>query len=89
MTDAVGACFGVDGLLLTERDVAPAFFDLRSGFAGELIQKFVNYRLRAAIVVPTPDAYGERFGELAREHATHPAVRFARSVDEALAWLRS
>ncbi len=89
VTDAVGACFRADGLLLTEADVAPDFFDLRSGFAGELVQKFVNYRLRAAVVVETPEAHGERFAELAREHATHPTVRFVRSVDEAMAWLRS
>jgi hypothetical protein len=89
ITDAVGACFGAGGLLVTEGDVAPDFFDLRSGFAGELIQKFVNYQVRAAIVVPTPEAYGERFAELAREHATHPTVRFVGSVDEAMTWLRS
>ncbi|WP_173924474.1 DUF4180 domain-containing protein [Agromyces sp. Marseille-P2726] len=28
----------------------PAFFDLSSGVAGEMTQKFVNYRLRVAIV---------------------------------------
>jgi len=89
VTDAVGACVGTDGLLLTEADLAPAFFDLRSGLAGELVQKLVNYRVRAAIVVPAPDAHGERFAELAREHATHPTVRFVRSTEEAVAWLRS
>lgn len=28
----------------------PAFFDLRSGLAGEFVQKLVNYRLRLAIL---------------------------------------
>jgi hypothetical protein len=28
----------------------PAFLDLRSGLAGEVIQKFVNYNLRLAVV---------------------------------------
>jgi hypothetical protein len=28
----------------------PGFFQLRTGLAGEMVQKFVNYRLRLAIV---------------------------------------
>lgn len=28
----------------------PAFFDLRSGVAGEVLQRFVNYRIRLAIL---------------------------------------
>jgi hypothetical protein len=87
--DALAACIGADGLILTESDLAREFFDLRSGLAGELFQKFMNYRLRLAIVVPDPDAYGERFSELAYEHSSHATIRFVRSKDEANAWLRS
>ena len=87
--DAFGACLRADGLILTENDMAPEFFDLRSGLAGELFQKFVNYKLRVAIVLPVPEAHGERFGELANEHRSHGIVRFVRSKDEAEAWLRS
>ena len=86
---AIGACFNTDGLVLTESDLAPEFFELRTGLLGELAQKFVNYQIRLAIVVPDPKAYGERFVELAREHATHGQVRFVSSIDEASAWLRS
>jgi hypothetical protein len=89
ITDAIGACFGAEGILLREEDLAPEFFDLRSGLAGELFQKFVNYRLRVAIVLPTPEAHGERFRELAYEHRSHDMVRFFRSGEEAEAWLRA
>jgi hypothetical protein len=85
--DVIGACFGATGLLLTEQDLAPAFFDLKSGLAGELLQKFVNYRLRVAIVVADPAVYGERFSELVREHRSHGLVRFAPTRAEANAWL--
>ncbi|WP_273820457.1 DUF4180 domain-containing protein [Pseudomonas asplenii] len=30
--------------------LAPTFFDLRSGLAGALLQKFVNYRLHVAVI---------------------------------------
>jgi hypothetical protein len=89
ISDALAACFGAAGLLLMETDLATEFFNLRSGLAGELFQKFVNYSVRAAIVLPAPEIYGERFSELAYEHSTHPMIRFVRSKDEAIAWLSS
>jgi hypothetical protein len=87
ISDAIGACLRADGLILTEDDLAPEFFDLRTGFAGEALQKFVNYRVRVAIVVTEPKSHGERFAELAREHSTHPMVRFVATEDAARAWL--
>jgi Domain of unknown function (DUF4180) len=87
ISDAVAACFGTDGLILTKDDLAQEFFDLHSGLAGELFQKFINYKLRVAIVLPDPEAYGERISELAYEHKSHNTIRFVRSKDEAEAWL--
>jgi hypothetical protein len=87
--DAIGACLNAKGLIFTEDDLAREFFDLRSGIAGELFQKFMNYKLRAAIAVPDPTIYGERFSELAYEHASHGMIRILRSKDEAVGWLDS
>jgi uncharacterized protein DUF4180 len=87
ISEALGVCLGSDGLVLTENDLAREFFDLSTGFAGELFQKFTNYNLRIAIVLPDPEAYGKRFGELAYEHMSHNLIRFVRSKDEANAWL--
>ena len=87
ISEALGACLGAAGLVLTEGDLAPEFFDLRSGLVGELFQKFTNYWLRLAIVLPYPEAYGARFSELAYEHRSHNLIRFFGSVDEAKAWL--
>lgn len=84
---AIGACIGASGLILTEQDLAPEFFDLRTGLAGELFQKFTNYRIRVALVLPNVDAYGDRFGELANEHKSHNMIRFVRSLSEAEVWL--
>ena len=89
ISDAIAASFGSDGLILTEDDLAKEFFDLRSGLAGELFQKFINYKLRMAIVLPDPEAYGERISELAYEHKAHNMIRFVRSKDEAETWLCS
>jgi len=77
--DAVGSCIGAAGLILTEDDLSQEFFDLSTGLAGELFQKFINYKLRVAIVLPTPEAHGERFRELAYEHRSHPVVSLIAS----------
>jgi Domain of unknown function (DUF4180) len=87
VSDAVSAVYGADGLLLTESDLAPEFFDLRSGIAGELFQKFTNYQIHLAIVVNNLEVYGERFGELAFEHRNHKLIRFFNSMETAKSWL--
>ena len=89
ISDALGACLGADGLVITESELAPEFFDLRSGLAGEMFQKFINYKVRVAIVLPDTNRYGERFSELAYEHRSHGMIRFVRSQDDARAWLTS
>jgi len=73
--------------VLTEEDLGPDFYDLKTGLAGELFQKVVNYRGRLAIVIRDPHAYGERFSELAYEHRRHAAVRFFEDQAQALQWL--
>jgi Domain of unknown function (DUF4180) len=88
ISNAVASTFGAAGLILAEDDVSSGFFDLETGLAGELFQKFENYQLCLAIIVPSPERYGERFNELAREHKSHNRIRIVRSKDEALAWLR-
>lgn len=87
VSDALGAVYGASGLLLTETDLSPEFFDLRTGIAGELFQKFTNYQIHLAIVVNKLEVYGERFGELAFEHRNHKLIRFFDTLETAKSWL--
>ncbi len=89
VSDAIGAVYGADGLLLSEAELSPEFFDLRSGIAGELFQKFTNYQIHLAVVVKSLEVYGERFGELAFEHKNHKLIRFFDDVEAAKSWLIS
>ena len=41
---------GSDCIIIQEYNLAPAFFDLKTGLAGDVLQKFSNYRMRLAIV---------------------------------------
>jgi PadR family transcriptional regulator AphA len=84
---ALGASMDAGGLLLDEKQLSAEFFDLRTGLAREVLQKFTNYRARLAIVVADPSAYGSRFGELIHEHRAHAAVRFFGDAQQARRWL--
>jgi hypothetical protein len=87
ISEALSMCLGSVGLILTERELSREFFDLRTGLAGEVFQKFINYRVRIAIVLVDPAPYGERFSELAHEHRTHGLIRFVDTIDDARTWL--
>jgi hypothetical protein len=41
---------GFDKIVIHEKNITPVFFDLKSGIAGEILQKFSTYRIRLAIV---------------------------------------
>lgn len=80
--DAAGrAC-----ILLEDAHLPEAFFDLKTGLAGAILQKLINYRVQAAFVV-RPERLTGRFGELAWEARRSSAARFFTSVAEAEAWL--
>ena len=50
--DLFGELYGqyYDGIILYERNIIPDFFDLQTRLAGEILQKFSNYRIRLVIV---------------------------------------
>jgi hypothetical protein len=87
IADALGASIDAGGIVLDEMQLGPDFFDLRTGLAGEVFQKFTNYRARLAIVVADESAYGSRFSELIYEHRSHKQVRFFASAQRARQWL--
>jgi hypothetical protein len=87
ISSALSASIDAGGLVLGESQFGPDFFDLRTGLAGEVFQKFTNYRARLAIVVANESTYGSRFSELIYEHRTHKQVRFFATEQLARQWL--
>jgi hypothetical protein len=41
---------GARSIILYEEHLRPEFFELRTGLAGEILQKFSNYRMKLAII---------------------------------------
>jgi hypothetical protein len=49
--DVIGEAFGrADVVAIPAQRLDESFFRLRTGVAGEIMQKFVNYRIRLAVV---------------------------------------
>jgi Domain of unknown function (DUF4180) len=67
--DLIGAALGrADAVAVPVARIAPEFFALRSGVAGAVAQKFVNYRLRLVVV-------GDVSGHVAGSTALRDFVR--------------
>lgn len=75
---------GFDGLILHVHQLPDAFFDLRNGLAGEVLQKFSNYRMPLAIVGDATLHPSKALQDFIRESNQGKQVNFRGSVAEAL-----
>jgi GrpB-like predicted nucleotidyltransferase (UPF0157 family) len=89
--DLVACCVehGSTRLLLEAGVLPEAFFELRTRFAGELLQKLQNYRIRVAAVFPPDPGPGERFAEFVAEARRGCDFHAFTRREEAEAWLAS
>ena len=73
-------------LLISHSNLTDDFYNLRTGLAGSVLQKFANYRIRAAAVIDPLKVSG-RFGELVNELNRGRDFRVFAEKDEAEKWL--
>jgi hypothetical protein len=83
--DALEEAFaaGASTLAVPCKRLDPALFDLRSGVAGEIVQKFVTYRIRLVILGPLPPSAQKSaaFAAFVRESNRGSQVWFVDSMD--------
>jgi hypothetical protein len=73
-----------DKVILQEKNITPLFFDLKTGIAGELLQKCSNYRMQLAIIGDFSQYPGQSLKDFIRESNKGKLVNFLGSVQEAL-----
>jgi hypothetical protein len=73
--------------LLNETNLDPSFYDLKSGLAGEIVQKMSNNHVRLVIVGSFGSIRSTRFREFLNEANKGTQLRFAEDNDAALSWL--
>lgn len=78
---------GFDRIIMHEINITPDFFDLKNGIAGEILQKFSNYRVKLAVVGDFSQYPGKSIKDFIFESNKFGHVNFVSSVSEALARL--
>ena len=75
---------GYEGALVHEESLEKAFFDLKTGLAGDILQKFSNYRLKLAIIGDFGDKSSKSLRDFIRESNRQGEILFLDSVEGAL-----
>lgn len=86
----IEACFSAktDSAVLYQENLTAAFFDLSSGEAGEILQKFRNYRIRVAVVcAPASVKFSTRFREMMVEENRGKDFGTLETREAAVQWL--
>lgn len=78
---------GSDAMVVYKESLGEGFFDLKTGFAGEVLQKFSNYRIRLAIVGDFGVYKSKALRDFIYECNKGNLVFFKHSLEEALSAL--
>ena len=73
-----------DKIIIYEKNINPDFFDLKNGMAGEILQKFSNYRIRLTIIGDFKNYNSNSLKDFIYESNNGNLVNFLSSVEEAL-----
>lgn len=77
-----------DTIMVEKGALPPSFFELRSGVAGEFLQKVANYHCRMVILGDFSRVQSNSLNALILESNRVGKVVYANSVDEAIALLK-
>lgn len=80
---------GYDCIILHKYNITPDFFDLKNGIAGEILQKFSNYRMKLSIVGDFENITSKSLKDFIFESNKHKQINFSPSVEAALEVLSS
>ncbi len=83
--DLIGNCAyqGVSRIIIQEKNILPAFFDLKNGIAGEILQKFSTYQMSLTIVGDFSTHTAKSLRDFIYESNQGSRVNFASSIQEA------
>lgn len=80
---------GFDKMIIHQENITADFFDLKNKMAGDILQKFSNYRVRLAIVGNFSKFESKSLKDFIYESNIGKQVNFVASLSEALSSLSS
>jgi hypothetical protein len=75
---------GFDKLIVYEKNITPEFFDLKTKIAGDILQKFSNYRVSLAIVGDFGKYESKSIRDFIFESNKAKHINFAGTLEDAL-----
>ncbi|KXH84597.1 DUF4180 domain-containing protein [Chryseobacterium kwangjuense] len=75
---------GFDKVIIHEKNITPEFFDLKTKIAGDILQKFSNYRIGLAIVGNFEKYESKSIRDFIFESNKTKHINFAETLDDAL-----
>lgn len=75
---------GFERIIINEKNITPNFFELKTGIAGEILQKFSTYRIRLAIVGDFSKYSSKSLNDFIYESNKSGHISFVNSTYEAL-----
>jgi len=73
-----------DKIILHQHNLCEGFFDLKTGIAGEILQKFSNYRVRLAIVGDFESYSGKSLSDFMFESNKLGDINFVKTTEDAI-----
>ena len=85
-TDLIGNVYyqGYEKIIISMDNLTPDFFDLKTKLAGEILQKFSNYRVRLVILGDFSKVESKSLQDFIRESNNGKLVNFLGSKEEAV-----
>lgn len=74
----------IDRMIIYEKNIVPEFFDLKTGIAGEILQKFSTYKMKLAIIGDFSKYESKSLKDFIFESNKNRNINFVNSLEEAL-----
>lgn len=89
--DCISACMEKDvyTIILYSNMLSEDFFNLKTGLAGITLQKFINYHVKAALIIENEEKLNDRFKEMIMEANKGNNFRTFNNIANAKAWISS
>nr|WP_242965570.1 DUF4180 domain-containing protein [Clostridium beijerinckii] len=89
VVDCISICMGKDiyTIMLSSNVLSEDFFNLKTRLAGMALQKFINYHVKAAVIIEDEEKLNDRFKEMIMESNKGNNFRTFKNIAEAESWI--
>jgi hypothetical protein len=71
-------------MIIYENQITPSFFELKTGLAGDILQKFSNYRMKLALIGSFSKYKSKSLQDFIRECNNGNRIFFPENLDDAI-----